>query len=237
MFKRWLKTLKLSKKRESGLNNFLKIFEKPLKEFLVNKQLLGVFLFVLGLLVFFFPSAYKQYLSFENKKISRQQELMTPPIASSSAVIDQGPIKPESDLLKQAYLPSEIPRKIIIPSLSMDLPVEPAKIAGDTWELSENTASFGLGSTPLGKIGNTVIFAHARRHLFGPLRNIKKADKVYVLSSDKWFVYEVKEIKTVFPSQIEVIAPTPEETLTLYTCSGFADTKRLIVVAKRMKAP
>jgi len=28
--------------------------------------------------------------------------------------------------------------------------------------------------------------------------------------------------------------PTPDETLTLYTCSGFADSKRLIVTAKRL---
>lgn len=236
MFKRWLKTLKLSKKRESGLIKFLKTFEEPLKAFFANKRLLGVFLFVLGLLIFFFPSVYKQYISFENKRISQRQELklMVPPTASSSAVVDRGPIRPASDLLKQAYLPSEIPKKIIIPSLLIDLPVEPAMIAGDTWELSEDTASFGLGSTPLGKVGNTVIFAHSKRHLFGPLRNIKKGDKVYVLTQDNWFAYEVKEIKTVLPSQIEVIAPTPDETLTLYTCSGFADSKRLIVTAKKI---
>ena len=49
-----------------------------------------------------------------------------------------------------------------------------------------------------------------------------------------WFNYTVSEIKEVIPSQIEVIAPTPDETLTLYTCSGFGDSMRLIVIAKRV---
>lgn len=236
MFKRWFKTPKLSKERESGLIKFLKIFEKPLKAFLANKRSLGVFLFVLGLLIFFFPPFYKQYISFKSRRISQRQELklIVPPVASSSAVVDRGPIRPDKSLLEQEYLTLDLPRRIIIPSYSIDLPVKPAPIVGDTWELSEDTASFGFGSTPLGKAGNTVIFAHAKRNLFGPLRNIKRGDKVYVLTSDKWFAYEVKEIKTVLPSQVEVIAPTPDETLTLYTCSGFADQKRLIVVAKRI---
>ena len=55
------------------------------------------------------------------------------------------------------------------------------------------------------------------------------------LSQKDWFTYEVKEIKEVFPNQVEVIAPTPDEPLTLYTCSGYKDQKRLIVISKRIE--
>ena len=112
--------------------------------------------------------------------------------------------------------------------------MKPAKVVKGKWEVFEDSAAFGLGSTEPGKAGNTVIFAHARKGLFLPLRDIKNSDKVYVMTKDKWFAYEVKEIREVYPKQIEVIAPTTDETLTLYTCSGFADSKRLIVIAKRV---
>lgn len=44
------------------------------------------------------------------------------------------------------------------------------------------------------------------------------------------FLFDTKE---VLPESVEVVAPTTDETLTLYTCTGFADQKRLIVTAKR----
>ncbi|OGM69990.1 hypothetical protein A2975_05285 [Candidatus Woesebacteria bacterium RIFCSPLOWO2_01_FULL_44_14] len=56
--------------------------------------------------------------------------------------------------------------------------------------------------------------------------------KVYILTEAAWYEYRVEEINEVYPNQTQVIAPTTDERLTLYTCSGFADTKRLIVVAK-----
>lgn len=90
----------------------------------------------------------------------------------------------------------------------------------------------GDGSGIPGKEGNQVVFAHAREGLFLPLRSIESGEAIYVFTASKWYRYIVKEIKEVLPTQIEVIAPTEDETLTLYTCSGFSDSKRLIVVAK-----
>lgn len=127
-----------------------------------------------------------------------------------------------------------MPQRIVVPAISTDIAVKPAKVIKGKWEVFEDSAAFGLGSTEPGKAGNTVIFAHARKGLFLPLRDIKNSDKVYLMTKDKWFAYEVKEIKEVLPSDISVIKPTEDETLTLYTCSGFADSKRLIVVAKRI---
>jgi len=45
---------------------------------------------------------------------------------------------------------------------------------------------------------------------------------------------QVKEIVEVKPDQVEYLLPTSEETLTLYTCSGFMDQKRFIVRGERV---
>jgi len=105
------------------------------------------------------------------------------------------------------------------------------KIVDGYWELSENTASYGLGSGHPGEKSNTVIFAHAREGLFYNLKDVKTGDIVYVFTKDKWFRYKVNKITAVYPNQIEVIKPSKNEVLTLYTCTGFYDEQRLIVQA------
>lgn len=129
---------------------------------------------------------------------------------------------------------SKEPVRIIIPGISIDLPVKSARIIAGYWEVFNDSAAWGEESGYPGKPGNQVIFAHAKKGLFLLLRNIAVGDNVYVMTDAAWYTYEVKEIKYVYPNQKEVIAPTIDETLTLYTCTGYEDTERLIVVAKRI---
>lgn len=135
--------------------------------------------------------------------------------------------------IKQELEEKKLPKRVIIPGLSIDLEVGRSEIIAGYWEVFENKAGWGVGSGIPGGAGNQVVFAHAREGLFLPLRNIQKEMKVYILTDDVWYLYKVEDIKEVFPNQTEVIAPTEDETLTLYTCSGFNDTMRLIVTAKR----
>ncbi len=122
--------------------------------------------------------------------------------------------------------------RIIIPRLSINLPVVEAPVVNGFWELSDTSASHGMGSANPGKKGNAVIFAHAREGLFGPLRTIVSGDTIYVLTGNRWLSYTVTAIKLASPHDTATIAPTPDETLTLFTCSGFLDQKRLVVTAK-----
>src|SRR3989338_5264120 len=99
-------------------------------------------------------------------------------------------------------------RNIIIPRLNIDLSITPSKIKNGYWEVSETTASHGEGSANPGEGGNVVVFAN-----------------------DQWYKYKVSETVDVYPSDITTVAPTDSEVLTLFTCSGFFDEKRLIVKA------
>jgi len=144
------------------------------------------------------------------------------------------PIKISTKLISQISN-QEIPLRIIIPNIKIDDAIVEAEIIGGYWELSENTASYGQGSGIPGKPGNTVIFAHAREGLFYNLKDVKTGNLVYVLTKNKWYKYKVNKITAVYPNQTEVIMPTKNETLTLYTCTGFYDEKRLIVTALPVK--
>jgi LPXTG-site transpeptidase (sortase) family protein len=132
------------------------------------------------------------------------------------------------------YDDAKLPDRVIVPSVSIDLSVKKAEIIDGYWQVFDDSAAWGAGSAVPSEVGNQVIFAHARKGLFLPLKNVKVGDTIYILTKEEYFKYKVDQLKEVYPSQIEVISPTEDETLTLYTCSGYRDSKRLIVVAKRL---
>lgn len=128
---------------------------------------------------------------------------------------------------------SQMPQRIVIPSINVDIPIRVSPLVNGYWEVFEKEAGFGFGSAPpSAKEGNQVIFAHARQGLFGDLKNLKKGQRVYVLTTSQWYVYEVNSSQEVDPSNVKVISHTSQQRLTLFTCSGFLDSKRLIVSAK-----
>lgn len=147
-----------------------------------------------------------------------------------SKTTDKNPISINSKLLESKDTDSN-PVRIVIPKTDIDISVTDSEVVNGYWELSETTASYGLGSGQPGTKSNTVIFAHAREGLFYNLKDLKLKDTIYVFTKDKWHRYSVNKITTVYPNQIEVIQPTKNEVLTLYTCSGFSDEKRLIIQA------
>ena len=128
----------------------------------------------------------------------------------------------------------DIPLQISIAELFIELPVRRAEVIDGYWEVFEDSAGWGSGSGVPGEKGNQVIFAHARDGLFLPLLYVEKGMEITVSTETETYVYEIIEIKEVYPNQVEVIQPTNTEILTLYTCSGFQDKKRLIVTAKRI---
>lgn len=147
------------------------------------------------------------------------------PVSIDKAILEK---KIKKTLLK------ETPVRIIIPAVAIDLPVKEAKIVNGYWEVFKDRAGFGLGSAYPDEIGNQVIFAHAKEGLFLPLRKVQAGQRVFILTNSKWFSYTITDIKEVLPSQKEVIVASSEPILTIYTCSGYADSKRLIVTAKRI---
>jgi len=153
------------------------------------------------------------------------------PVPASTGVQNLNPIRPDASLISAPSSAAEVPIQIIIPSLGLNLAITPASVVNGTWEVSDTAASFGTGSAVPGETGNTVVFAHARPGLFQPLRQLKVADSIFLLTASHWYRYSVAEIFEVTPDQTEVIYPSETPLLTLFTCSGFSDSRRLVVKA------
>jgi LPXTG-site transpeptidase (sortase) family protein len=156
--------------------------------------------------------------------------LTAPQLMQKKIIVGKNPIQINSALYS-SKIAVDNPVRILIPKRDIDLKVVDARIINGYWELSESTASYGLGSGTPGTKSNTVIFAHARTGLFYNLKDVQINDVIYVFTKNNWYRYKVNKITAVFPNQTEVIKPTKNEVLTLYTCTGFYDEKRLIVTA------
>lgn len=189
--------------------------------------ILGLLAIFLGASILIINSGFLKTKAKSEVKNRSQEKIAT---TSGSPSINE-PIKISSSLLS-AIETTQPPFRILVPGIFVDLPIVEAKVVNGFWELSENSASHGIGSANPGENGNIIIFAHARTGLFYNLKDLKNDAPVYLLTKDRWYRYRVREIKSVYPNQVETIAPTTDETLTLYTCSGFLDEKRLLVIAK-----
>jgi sortase A len=123
------------------------------------------------------------------------------------------------------------PQRLQIPAIGIDTSVKEVFIADGAWEVAEYAAGF-LHGTALPGDGNTVMAAHAgiRGAVFRDIGALKLGDDVFVEAGGWSYHYRVRETKSVWPEQVEVLDPTPSAVLTMLTCTNW-DTQRLVVVA------
>lgn len=131
-----------------------------------------------------------------------------------------------------ATIHSVLPTQITISSIGVDLPIIPATIRQGSWETTAQGVSYVVSSAIPGEKGNSVIYGHNWSNIFGRLPNITRGDRISVFFSDgSSRSFTVQYTTIVTPDQTHVIEPTDDARLTLYTCTGFFDTKRFVTVA------
>lgn len=121
------------------------------------------------------------------------------------------------------------PSSISIPAVDINLTVAAATIVGDNWTLYDDKASWLTTSKTPGN-GNVILFAHNKDHLFGRVRQIQIGQEIVVGQGEKKITYVVSQKRQVTPKDIDAVLSNDNQ-LTLYTCDGSFDQKRLIVIA------
>lgn len=88
-----------------------------------------------------------------------------------------------------------------------------------------------------GESGNVVLAGH-RDSFFRPLRNIRVGDAITIWTPEGEVEYQVEWTKVVWPTDVQVLQPSSENTLTLVTCFPFyylgSAPKRFIVHARQV---
>lgn len=127
---------------------------------------------------------------------------------------------------------TNFPREILIEDLGIHLPIIPTSLVDSKWNATTEGISYLENSPRPGEIGNSILYGHNFPNLLGNLSKIKPGIKIVIRDNDgsqKTFIVEYTSVVT--PDQTHVLKNSTDQRITLYTCTGFLDTKRFVVVA------
>ncbi len=137
----------------------------------------------------------------------------------------------ESYAVSRSAEASLVPQRLLINSIGADLPVVPAKVQNNTFETTNNGISYLSTSAVPGQRGNTIFYGHNWNNVLGNLKKIKIGDSIKIYTSPTQFSeYTVEYTAQVTPDQVHILNQTEDSRITIYTCSGFLDTKRFVAV-------
>lgn len=124
------------------------------------------------------------------------------------------------------------PDRIVIKRVGVDTPVIPVEPFEGRWELTPHGAAY-LTSSPIpGTSGNSIMYGHNWGSIFRNLEKVQPGDFIEIHMTDgSRRVFGVTATQIVSPSDIGVLAQTTDRHLTVYTCTGFLDSKRFVVSA------
>jgi sortase A len=156
----------------------------------------------------------------DQKQLKDQFKTVQPPPPDPSTTPTTLPPTPEGDAIAI----------IDIPKINVDKAV----VEGvGTEDLKKGPGHYP--STPMpGQKGNAAIAGHRTTygHPFYDLDALKPGDDIFVSTRQGKFQYKVDHSMNVSPSDVAVLDPTPDNRLTLTTCTPrFSAAQRLIVVS------
>lgn len=122
------------------------------------------------------------------------------------------------------------PVRIRIPAIRVDHAV----VMGDDWESLKRGVGHRTGSANPGERGNMVLSAHndVYGEIFRRLDELKPGDEIFVYTASQVYRYVMREQQIVSPTDVWVMEPTRNPTLTLISCYPYLiDTQRIVIFA------
>lgn len=161
-----------------------------------------------------------------------------PTISHKIKAADKNQVKELSRQVHQAPLPTHQPNSLTIPSILLDEQIHEGKNVYAT--LNKGIWHWPAGSTPE-QGGNTVLIGHRFTYTNpkGPfyfLNKVKVEDEIGVRWNNKKYIYRVNKIEVVPPKQTEILNPSTEPTLTLYTCTPLWWPKQRLVISASLES-
>ncbi len=161
----------------------------------------------------------------------------TPPNAEQGAQFNDAEIpehlRPIAQSIANVPVPTASPAqgvRIQIPAINVDAPI----VQGDSWEQLKKGVGQHIGTPNPGENGNLVLSAHNDifGEIFRELDKLQPGDIVILYTAQRQYNYVVTGTQIVEPTRVEVMAPTPNATVTLISCYPYlVDNQRIVVSA------
>lgn len=164
--------------------------------------------------------------------------------------IQTNPVLSKKDIPELAMTVSPPDTRIIIPRINKNVPIIPVKtenLIKRQWDALEKDMQKALqygvinypGTARPGQPGNIVLTGHSSyfpwdpgrfKDVFALLHDIVLDDKIILFHKEKKYVYKVNNIYEVKPSDLKVLQQTPDNRLTLITCTPIGTNLRRLIV-------
>lgn len=125
---------------------------------------------------------------------------------------------------------SEVGLRILLPQLGINLPI----VEGDGYNAPLYEAAHYPGTAWPGEDARTVLYAHARAGMFGPLFNAKVGDQVVIERPDGTpLTYVINQYFPRWPiTNTSILQPLNQPEIVLITCTTYNyDDPRIVAVA------
>lgn len=124
------------------------------------------------------------------------------------------------------------PELLYFPKLNKSVAVTTGYISLGRWFVDQHQATYLDISAKPGQPDNIVIYGHNKPQIFGILSQLNQGDAVMLKTENQNIHrYVIISKMVVNPEDITIAYPTNSEMLTLYTCTGLFDSKRLVLKA------
>ena len=160
--------------------------------------------------------------------------LISPDEKLSSQYAIPNHLRPELNSQFNIPVPTLAPAggiRIQIPAIGVDAPI----VHGDGWEQLRKGVAHRSGTADPGQNGNIVLSGHndVYGEVFRHLDQLTPGDKIILFTNQRSYSYIVTALELVEPTQVDVMDPTPDKTLTLISCYPYlVDTQRIIIKGK-----
>jgi len=206
-------------------NIFKKKQSKGLKVLVLFLELSAIALVLYLIALPFYPNV-KYQVSYE--------EYSQLPEAEERVIIQEQVAEFKSSLPENKFDVS--PNRVIIPKIGVNAPIVVTDNAD--YGLSQGAWLVPDTSTP-DKGGNTVITGHRFKYLpphnltFYLFHKLEAGDLVSIIWKERDYLYRIKEVQIVDATEVSILEPTDEPTLTMFTCHPIYSTEeRLVVISE-----
>jgi sortase A len=134
---------------------------------------------------------------------------------------------------------------LIVPKIGVDAPIIWTKDVNNMLADLDNGVAHYPSTAKPGEQGNVALTGHSSNYwwsagkyntVFVLLDKLIPGDQAEIMKDGKKYIYTVTGSEIVPPTQVSVLDPTPEPTLTLITCTPVGtNLNRLIVRAKQVE--
>lgn len=142
------------------------------------------------------------------------------------------PLAEQTEAVQQNEREPEAPTRLVIPVLTMDLPVVEVPLADGTWPVVDKVANYAQGTALINdKTGNVGLYGHDRADAFRPIKHLKPGDVIILHTDTAVAYYRFTDQELTTPGNVSVFYQTEAPILTLVTCEGRLSEQRFAIRA------